>query len=100
MKKPSIECEELFVALARLSCPLQHACERAIDVIRDNSELSECEKEAVRASVKHLINSQYELNSFLAKFAPQFDWSNAGKKKYDELKNEYSYFFPKSKRHR
>ena len=84
------QAEELFVALARLSFPLERACEKAVDTVKDNEQVSDKDKEEIRKAVKNLFTGSLSLHHYLYKKFPEFDSIGESKERYDEIRKTYS----------
>jgi hypothetical protein len=83
------QANKLFHALAKVMSPIESACEKAIDTIRDDDSISDLDRKTVKESTKELLSGVIGLQFYLKKHYPEFDNIGEGEKLWKQLRNEY-----------
>jgi hypothetical protein len=86
--------KSLFEALALYSSPMEKLIHAALTAIKTDEKISENCREELLNSVKSLLSNSLGLHDYVALKNPDFDFMNAGKEAYSQLRNEVESALP------
>lgn len=84
--------EKLFEALAILDRPLSNACEKAIDTVKNDSDVEEIDQLTVKESVNLLLKGYMDLHCHLQRHHSDLNFTEDGEQLFQELKTQSSRF--------
>ena len=87
---------DLFEAFALLSVPLERSFHLALDLIKDDNDISDKYRDDLKTSIKALLSNSLEFHEYLRKKDPNLDFYRDGKDRYSELRNKFKTSFPSS----